>query len=67
MCNQCECENEQLCSIKGYMPHGSCCEKCINYNKKHSCPYYQLEMPKIEVKTSEKFEVMPQKLIKLYP
>jgi hypothetical protein len=28
MCNQCYCENELKCSIKGYHPPGWCCEFC---------------------------------------
>ena len=28
MCNYCDCEAVELCSIRGYMSIGSCCEKC---------------------------------------
>jgi len=29
MCNTCDCEEIDKCSIRGYMPVGSCCEECI--------------------------------------
>ena len=28
MCNACDCEAIDLCSIRGYLSFGSCCEKC---------------------------------------
>ncbi|NHI93077.1 MAG: hypothetical protein EAX96_11285 [Candidatus Lokiarchaeota archaeon] len=28
MCNYCDCEAIDFCSIRGYMSIGSCCEKC---------------------------------------
>jgi hypothetical protein len=68
MCNQCECENEDLCSIKGYQPYGFCCEYCSQHDEEHSCVSYQIEMPKIKtIITEEEFETIPQKSISLYP
>ncbi len=32
MCNNCECENQEKCSIVGYMPTGYCCHLCVYYN-----------------------------------
>lgn len=29
MCNSCDCEVIDKCSIRGYMPVGSCCEECV--------------------------------------
>jgi len=40
MCNNCDCENFDRCSIVGYLPHGFCCNSCDNYNEVHSCPTY---------------------------
>jgi flagellar motor component MotA len=37
MCNYCECENEQLCSIKGQIPTGFCCPKCNFYIDGTTC------------------------------
>lgn len=67
MCNDCECAFEYLCSIKGHMPFGSCCEKCIGYDKEHSCSSYQVNIAKVEVESVEYFEPLPEKTIKLYP
>lgn len=32
MCNSCECENIEKCSVRGNAPIGWCCPQCINYN-----------------------------------
>jgi len=37
MCNNCNCENYDQCSIVGYMPIGFCCSKCVLYNEEHTC------------------------------
>ena len=37
MCNNCNCENYEQCSIVGYMPIGFCCSKCVLYNEEHTC------------------------------
>jgi len=37
MCNNCNCDNYDKCSIVGYMPVGFCCSKCILYDEKHTC------------------------------
>ncbi|NVM18330.1 MAG: hypothetical protein HWN80_11490 [Candidatus Lokiarchaeota archaeon] len=37
MCNNCNCEAYDLCSIVGYMPVGFCCTKCYLYNEEHIC------------------------------
>ncbi|MBY8981410.1 MAG: hypothetical protein KGD57_00545 [Candidatus Lokiarchaeota archaeon] len=43
MCNHCECENEEKCSIIGNLPIGFCCEKCIHHEEHNKCSHYQLE------------------------
>ena len=40
VCNNCDCENYERCSIVGHLPYGVCCPQCNNYDKKHSCQYY---------------------------
>ena len=37
MCNNCNCDDYDKCSIVGYMPIGFCCEKCILYDAMHTC------------------------------
>ena len=37
MCNNCNCENYDRCSIVGYMPIGFCCSKCTLYDAQHTC------------------------------
>jgi len=37
MCNNCNCEAYDQCSIVGYMPVGFCCSKCYLYNEEHTC------------------------------
>ena len=37
MCNYCECENSDKCSIVGNIPLGFCCPKCIYYTDDHTC------------------------------
>ena len=41
MCNNCDCENYEQCSIVGYLPYGVCCPNCVNYDEAHTCKYYQ--------------------------
>jgi len=37
MCNNCNCDNYEKCSIVGYMPVGFCCSKCDLYDEAHTC------------------------------
>ncbi|MFX1365912.1 MAG: hypothetical protein ACFFCE_19370 [Promethearchaeota archaeon] len=37
MCNNCNCEAYDQCSIVGYMPVGFCCTKCDLYDEVHTC------------------------------
>ncbi len=37
MCNSCNCESYDQCSIVGYMPVGFCCTKCYLFNEQHTC------------------------------
>ncbi len=40
MCNNCDCENYEKCSIVGYMNFGSCCNDCFYFDEMHSCEFY---------------------------
>ena len=37
MCNSCNCDAYDRCSIVGYMPVGFCCSKCVLYEEKYTC------------------------------
>ena len=37
MCNNCNCDNYDKCSIVGHMPIGFCCSKCYLYDEEHTC------------------------------
>ncbi|MFO7796303.1 MAG: hypothetical protein ACQERB_06480 [Promethearchaeati archaeon] len=37
MCNNCNCDNYEKCSIVGYMPIGFCCSRCNLYDEEHTC------------------------------
>ncbi len=67
MCNDCDCEFEYLCSIKGYLPFGACCKKCTTHDERQSCEHYVLSMPLVEVQPTQEFPVLTKKSIKLYP
>lgn len=67
MCNDCDCEFSYLCSIKGYLPFGACCEKCTSYEERNSCPNYEVKIPTIEVLSSQEYQVLSKKSIGLYP
>lgn len=37
MCNNCNCEAYDQCSIVGFLPVGFCCTKCYVYNEALTC------------------------------
>ena len=37
MCQNCNCDFFDRCSIVGYMPIGFCCENCILYDEYTTC------------------------------
>ena len=41
MCN-CDCENQERCSIVGYFPVGFCCPECVFHENREVC--FQFEM-----------------------
>ena len=55
MCNNCNCDDYDKCSIVGYMPIGFCCEKCNIYEVTHTCLTSQSSI-KRELKLTEDVE-----------
>jgi hypothetical protein len=43
MCNNCNCENYEKCSITGYMPIGFCCSHCYLYDENRTCLKSQMK------------------------
>lgn len=37
MCNNCNCDDYELCSIVGFLGAGQCCSKCNLYDEAHTC------------------------------
>ncbi|MHA1291345.1 MAG: hypothetical protein ACTSQJ_01605 [Promethearchaeota archaeon] len=37
MCNNCNCDNYDKCSIVGFMPIGFCCSNCYLYDENYTC------------------------------
>ena len=55
MCNNCECDNYDKCSIVGNIPLGFCCPKCNFYNEEHTCLNSKM-------KTQDKIKALTQKM-----
>ncbi len=55
MCNNCNCDAFDQCSIVGYMPVGFCCSKCVLYDQVHTCLSFKSK-PKMGVGESERIE-----------
>ncbi len=55
MCNNCNCDAFDQCSIVGYMPVGFCCSKCVLYDQVHTC-LSSKSKPKMGVGESERIE-----------
>lgn len=58
MCNNCNCDAYDQCSIVGYMPVGFCCEKCVLYNAERTCLRANSKPQEIEVGTEPAEEEM---------
>ncbi len=37
MCNNCNCDGYNKCSIVGFFPIGFCCARCYLYNETRTC------------------------------
>ncbi|TXT59419.1 MAG: hypothetical protein BAJALOKI2v1_210020 [Promethearchaeota archaeon] len=55
MCNNCNCDFYDRCSIVGYLPIGHCCENCDLYDESHTC---------LKLQTKRKEEVLVEEDIK---
>lgn len=55
MCQNCNCDFFEKCSIVGYMPIGFCCEHCYLYDEYRTCL-------KSKTKVGEKLEPDLEKL-----
>ena len=58
MCNNCNCDDYEKCSIVGYMPVGFCCSKCKLYDEAHTC---------LKTKTKREKCITDEKLEELKP
>jgi len=78
MCNNCNCENYEKCSIVGYMNFGSCCNDCFYCDEMRSCEYYIFASTENLISEKVEFEILPsafcmntnktsQKIIELFP
>lgn len=54
MCNNCNCDNYDQCSIVGFMPIGFCCSKCYLYDENHTCLHTET---KRKMPISEEYKV----------
>ena len=59
MCNNCNCENYDLCSIVGHMPVGFCCSKCELYDEAHTCLKMKTQRKKGEIGEQPEEEIQP--------
>lgn len=64
MCNKCECDNMDQCSIVGYQPFGACCTLCVHYDVEHTCPNYEMVAKKLSVSQEKLFKVAPKEKAK---
>lgn len=55
VCNYCECDNSDKCSIVGNIPLGFCCPKCNNYTGAHTCINSKM-------RTQEKIKAITKKI-----
>ncbi|MFW9940110.1 MAG: hypothetical protein ACFFFT_03660 [Candidatus Thorarchaeota archaeon] len=58
MCQNCNCDFFDRCSIVGYMPIGFCCENCYLYDEERICL-------KSKTKIEDKKEPRIERVIKL--
>jgi hypothetical protein len=49
MCNECDCDNYEMCSIVGNIPIGFCCPNCRYYSGESAC-----ERSKIKIEWRKK-------------
>jgi hypothetical protein len=64
MCNNCECDGIDRCSIVGYQSFGACCTLCAHYDEEHTCPSYEMVAKKVTVSQGKLFKVAPKEKAK---
>ena len=57
MCNNCDCDHSDQCSIVGHQPYGACCSMCDSWDEAHTCPNYETVAKKLTISKSEIFKV----------
>ncbi|MHA1256679.1 MAG: hypothetical protein ACTSPS_13885 [Promethearchaeota archaeon] len=62
MCNSCDCENIDQCSIVGFQPKTACCSLCASWDEAHTCDIYHAMLA--ECTEPEIVELIPQKIVK---
>lgn len=64
MCNNCDCEAIDRCSIVGYQSYGACCTVCAHYDVEHTCPNYEMVAKNLTVSQENLFKVAPKEKAK---
>ncbi len=60
MCNKtCSCENEDKCSIKGFLGFGACCSFCVDFDENYTCLKSELAIQKFLMKETE-WKILPK-------
>jgi hypothetical protein len=62
MCNNCNCENYDRCSIVGYMPIGFCCSNCDLYDELYTCLHTKTKRKKAEKVPTEEIHPISTKI-----
>ncbi len=54
MCNNCDCDDREMCSVIGYQPYGTCCPRCTGLDESHTCDCHDLSELEILNKKDKK-------------
>ncbi len=57
MCNNCNCDDYELCSIVGNMPVGFCCSRCYLHDE--NCTCLKMKTKRIEVLNEKEPHINP--------
>jgi len=57
MCNNCDCDGIDRCSIVGYQSYGACCSMCASFDEEHTCLNYETVAKMLTISKSEIFKV----------
>jgi hypothetical protein len=64
MCNFCDCENYDRCSIIGNIPMGFCCPKCVNFNEERSCKRSVSKVEERQLEQAKSLQVLHETFAK---